>query len=282
MTRRAFLSLTAGSALATAAAGIGGYAYIYELEPDQITVEQVALALPRLPHAFEGLRLVQISDLHLGEHISAEHLHAVIDRVNAQNADVVAITGDYIHHNARPIADQIIPVLQRIQAREAVVGVMGNHDHWAGARVVREVVAAGNVLDLRNDVRTLRRGSDELHLCGLDDFTERISNLDQVLDRLPPTGGAVLLVHEPDYADISALTGRFDLQISGHSHGGQVRLPGIGPLVLPRYGQKYPNGHYTIGTMQLYTNRGIGLISPPVRFNCPPEITVFTLQRLYA
>ncbi|MBZ0286049.1 MAG: metallophosphoesterase, partial [Anaerolineae bacterium] len=86
------------------------------------------------------------------------------------------------------------------------------------------------------------------------------------------------LAHEPDYADISAATGRFDLQISGHSHGGQVVIPFIGPPVVPPYSKKYPLGRYQVGTMIQYTNRGVGMISPAVRFNCRPEITVFTLR----
>jgi uncharacterized protein len=87
-----------------------------------------------------------------------------------------------------------------------------------------------------------------------------------------------LLAHEPDYADISAATGRFDLQISGHSHGGQVIIPFIGPLVVPAYGEKYPLGQYQVGNMIQYTNRGVGTINPAVRFNCRPEITIFTLR----
>ncbi|HYN87535.1 MAG TPA: hypothetical protein VER55_03345, partial [Ardenticatenaceae bacterium] len=101
---------------------------------------------------------------------------------------------------------------------------------------------------------------------------------DRVLAHLPPDGAAILLAHEPDFADISAATGRFDLQLSGHSHGGQVIVPFAGPLIGPRYGQNYPVGRYQVGSMIQYTNRGIGMVAPLVRFNCRPEVTVFTLE----
>jgi len=275
MTRRTFLSLSVGT-FAAAAAGLGGYAF--KVEPRDVEIVEIALTLPRLPAPFEGLRLVQISDLHHGRHVSEDYLYDVIDRVNTFQPDVIAITGDYVNFDALDRAQRLVPMLQRLRAREAVVGVMGNHDHWANAPIMRAVVAEAGVNDLRNTVTAVRRGADSLFLCGVDDYLERRARLNDVLGQLPPGPCAILLAHEPDFADISGPTGRFDLQISGHSHGGQVRLPGIGPIVLPRYGQKYPSGHYTVGTMHLYTNRGIGVTPPPVRLNCRPEITVFTLH----
>ncbi len=104
-----------------------------------------------------------------------------------------------------------------------------------------------------------------------------MSRLDKVLEALPEEGAAILLAHEPDFADESAATGRFDLQLSGHSHGGQVAIPFLGPLRLPLMGRKYPLGLYKVGRMTLYTNRGIGTVGLPVRFFARPEITVLTL-----
>jgi len=118
-----------------------------------------------------------------------------------------------------------------------------------------------------------------LHVAGVNDYTERQDRLDHVLAHLPPAGAAILLTHEPDYADISSRSGRFDLQLSGHSHGGQVCPPLLGPLVLPRYGKRYPRGFYNVGGMALYTNRGLGMLWPHVRINSRPEITIFTLLR---
>jgi predicted MPP superfamily phosphohydrolase len=106
------------------------------------------------------------------------------------------------------------------------------------------------------------------------------NRIEKVLEKLPEQGCAILMVHEPDFADESAATGRFDLQISGHSHGGQVNLPLLGAPVLPRFGRKYPQGLYQVGSMYQYTNRGVGMTPPYIRINCRPEITVFTLESL--
>jgi predicted MPP superfamily phosphohydrolase len=134
------------------------------------------------------------------------------------------------------------------------------------------------IRDLTNQVIPLSRGSTTLYLCGVDDVWEGNVRLDEVLAQISDDGAAILLAHEPDYADTSAATGKFDLQLSGHSHGGQVVIPFFGPPILPYLGQKYPSGLYTVGDMFQYTNRGVGMGRLAIRFNCPPEITVFELE----
>jgi len=158
------------------------------------------------------------------------------------------------------------------------VAVLGNHDHWTDADMIHRVIKESGMVDLTNTVHTLDRRSAPLHLAGVDDIWEEHDRLDDVLAQLPYDGAAILLAHEPDFADTSAASGRFDLELSGHSHGGQVILPFVGPLRLPYLGRKYPLGRYQVGPMIQYTNRGVGMISPRVRFNCRPEITVFTLR----
>jgi hypothetical protein len=118
-----------------------------------------------------------------------------------------------------------------------------------------------------------------VYLAGLDDGWSGHPDLDTALQGAPDQAPVVLLCHEPDLADRYAADGRVALQLSGHSHGGQVRLPGKGPLVLPFLGRKYDFGLYHVGGMWLYTNRGLGCISVPYRYNCPPEVTHFTLVR---
>lgn len=137
---------------------------------------------------------------------------------------------------------------------------------------------AGNVRELANDPHVVRRGGAALYLGGIDDHREGKSRLDRVLNRLRSAqdgredGVAIVLAHEPDFADNSAATGRFAPQLSGHSHGGRVRLPLAGPLIQPSLGQKYPQGWYQVGEMIQYTGRGLGLVRPSVRFGCRPEI----------
>jgi predicted MPP superfamily phosphohydrolase len=112
----------------------------------------------------------------------------------------------------------------------------------------------------------------------VDDVWEGSPRLGLVAPQLPEGDAAILLAHEPDFADSSAGTGKFDLQLSGHTHGGQVVLPFFGPPVLPHLGSKYPSGLYRIGDMYQYTNRGVGMAKLPIRINCPPEITIFQLK----
>ncbi|MEW5940331.1 MAG: metallophosphoesterase, partial [Chloroflexota bacterium] len=128
------------------------------------------------------------------------------------------------------------------------------------------------------NVLTISRAPASLHICGVDSVYDGHDDLDQALSQLPPDASAILLCHEPDFADTSAATGRFDLQISGHSHGGQVIIPFHGPIKTPKHGHKYPLSLYRVGEMFQYTNRGVGMLFPYVRFNCRPEITVFTLE----
>ena len=143
---------------------------------------------------------------------------------------------------------------------------------------MRQILRESSIIEVGNAVHTLQRSDATLHIAGVDDHWERKDRLDLVLDILPQEGAAILLAHEPDFADISAATGRFDLQLSGHSHGGQVIIPFLGPPMLPWFARKYPIGLYKVGDMFQYTNRGVGMIPPTVRFNCRPEITVLTLK----
>jgi predicted MPP superfamily phosphohydrolase len=252
------------------------------LEIGATDLRQVSLKLSRLGRAFSGFRLAQLSDLHLGYRITPEHLREAINLVLTQAPDIAVITGDlvmgYRSSSAHTALDGLEAILRELAQNFPVFVVMGNHDHWAAVDEVRNVLGRAGVRELRNDVFTLQRGDDLLHLAGVDDPRSGKARLDDVLARLPQAGCAILLAHTPDFADVSARTGRFDLQLSGHSHGGQLVLPVLGPLVLPRLGQKYPAGLYRVKNMYQYTNRGLGMTRPYVRFNCPPEVTIFTLE----
>ncbi len=282
ISRRAMLKYAVQLTLGTAALGVGGVVYARSVEPEWIEVSLHRLGLPRLARAFHGYRLVQISDIHMDGWMTLERLAGVVRLANAQQADLVALTGDYVTHGYRRRRRERYADLARglggLRARDGVVGVLGNHDHWASADFARQSLREAGVVELSNRVHRLRRGDATLHVAGVDDYWTGHARLEEVLGQLPAEGAAILLAHEPDFADISAPTGRFDLQISGHSHGGQVRLPLLGAPVLPPYGRKYPMGLYRVGSMLQYTNRGVGMLSPRVRLNCRPEITVYTLE----
>jgi len=278
ISRRTLLKRSITGVVGVGLLGAGGIEYGRLVEPRWMDVEAVRLTLPRLAPAFHQYRVAQISDLHMGDWMNRDLLEEVVRLVNEQQADLVAITGDFVTQDAETSAQDLIKVLRTLRARDGVVAVLGNHDHWSNPDIIREVIQQSGMRDLNNSVLTLERGAALLHMAGVDDVWEQQDRLDTVLATLPAQGAAVLLAHEPDYADVSAATGRFDLQLSGHSHGGQVILPFRGPLRLPPYGRRYPVGRYQVGAMIQYTNRGVGMLWPHVRVNCRPEITVFTLE----
>ncbi len=281
LSRRAFVRLTVGSALATTAVGAGGLAYSSQVEPRWLDIARQTLILPRLAPAFAGYRLVHLSDIHLDPWMTPARFLDIVATTNALDPDLIAITGDFVTTAAARYAAPLAAALRGLRARDGIFATLGNHDHWSGAAKVREALVGGNVQELNNDLHVVRRGADALYVGGIDDHWEGKSRLDLVLDRLRSAGGqgggTILLAHEPDFADTSAATGRFDLQLSGHSHGGQITVPGIGPLILPPLGRKYPQGRYQVGEMIQYTSRGLGMVRPYVRLGCRPEIVLFTL-----
>lgn len=274
MTRRRFLRLMA----AMAGVALSGGALVALADQSQEpVVEYLQLPIPGLGAGMDGFRLVQLSDFHLYPFTRLELIRRCVELANGLAADVIVLTGDYVWREVEAIAD-LAPVLAGLNARHGVFAIVGNHDHWTNVgRVVAGLRAAGLPV-LQNAGVTLTQGGAALHLAGLDDGWSGHPDLKAALAGAPPEAPVVLLLHEPDLADRYAGYPRFVLQLSGHSHGGQVRLPGgHGALVLPHLGQRYDMGLYRVGPMWLYTNRGIGCIAEPFRFNCAPEITAVTL-----
>jgi len=283
LSRRDFLKLLKVAAVELSLLGVGGASYGFSVEPNWLKVEEVHLKLRRLTSSFQGVRIAQVSDIHMGGWMNVERLRRVVNLVSDQKPDLFLLTGDFlIGHFFDQTSEQqlqdLIDLLSPLAKSIPTYAVLGNHDYWTNAGAVREMLRSCGIQDMTNSVFTLTRGNEKLHLCGVDDIWEGDIRLDKVLDQLTDDAAAILLAHEPDFADVSSISGRFDLQVSGHSHGGQVVVPFYGPLVLPYLGQRYPSGLYQVRDMLQYTNRGVGMINPPVRFNCAPEITVFTLE----
>jgi uncharacterized protein len=249
--------------------------YVRDIEPNWIEIRTVQMPLPHLAPEFSGYRIVQLSDIHADRWMTANRLAKVVHRVNDLHPDLVVLTGDYVTHFAENYVSHL-RVLKDLRPADETLAVLGNHDVWTNPMLVQQTLEAANVKVLNNQVETLQRQSAQLHVGGVDDIWANRDRLDQVLAALPLVGAAILLAHEPDFADQSAATGRFDLQLSGHSHGGQVSLP-FRKRTLPPLAYHYPIGQYKVGAMIQYTNRGVGVSGLRLRFNCRPEITVFTL-----
>jgi len=280
--RRDFLKITGYFFLSSFVVGSSGLVYGIFVEPDALEVKEVEIKLSHLSSHFYGYRIVQFSDLHMGGWMNGERLRKVVETVKRQHPDLVVITGDFFNgpvwnENLIHAADELVVELSRLTTDFTTLGVLGNHDYWSDAGEARKALQRCGVIEIRNGIYSVERDGEQLHIAGVDDIWYEHDDLDKVLSKLPETGEAILLAHEPDFADKSAETGRFGLQLSGHSHGGQIVLPFIGAPVLPRLGQKYPSGLYKVGDMWQYTNRGVGM-SLPIRINCPPEITVFILD----
>jgi len=275
--KRTFQLVSAAlSGLAAIAAGTWYYAT--RVEPGWLRVTSLSLVLPRLHPAFDNYRIIHISDIHLGTWINRQRLATIVDYINHLHGNLIAITGDFvtdIYHNT-PI--DLTDTLSALDAPDGIFAVLGNHDYWSDVTTIRQILEASGVTELRNSVHTLRRGGGTLHIAGIDNYWENKARLRDVLAQLPPEGAAILLAHEPDYAVVSAQSGRFDLQLSGHTHGGQFIIPKIGPLTLPMYGRRYPDGLYQTDGMYIYTNRGIGTARQQFRLNCRPEIAMITLH----
>lgn len=249
-----------------------------EFDSCHFEIVPVEITIPGLDPSFDNYRIVHITDIHLGQWISTDRLNGVMDLVNQQDPDMVAITGDFVSYAIDHLIDDLTNSLKKLQPKDASLAVLGNHDHWLGAGKIRNVLEKSGIIDVSNDIYTLERGDALLHMAGVDSVMLNKHRLDLVMGKLPSSGPAILLAHEPDFADISATTGRFSLQISGHSHGGQFMIPGIGTFIRGSHFLKYPIGKYQVGDMVQYTNRGLGTNIFWLRINCPPEITVIHLK----
>jgi uncharacterized protein len=270
-------------AMSVAAAGAAGILwYARTIEPRWLQWKTINLELPGLDPAFRGYRLAQLSDLHFhdGGVITPARMAAIIRRVNRWKPDAIVITGDFVTKMDQTARDGIA-ALSKLKARGGVYGVTGNHDYWTDAAAITTLAEAAGVRILCNDNAVIRRRGATLAIAGVDNIWEGSPDVAAALRGLGPDVPVILLAHESNYADLVD-DGRVRLQLSGHSHGGQVRIPFMGPLALPDLGTRYPMGLYRIpraaGDLLLYVNRGVGVAEVGLRMFCRPEITLFTLE----
>jgi len=275
-TRRDFLKLAG-------IAAVGVPLYAGEISRHEISVQRLTVTLPRLPEPFRGLTIAQLSDFHYAEYTEAYFIKQVIERVNTLKPDVVAFTGDFItngfwsQQDTLRFTGECAEILSRVEC-PVRYAVLGNHD-CAVKIYCRAMTGALNAHDipvLENRSVPLDRDGKRLWFAGTGDALVRGFHLDDALPLSSNTEPVILLAHEPDTLPIVARR-NVDLMLSGHTHGGQIRIPFLPPMFLPEMGQHYVEGLYRLGSTQLYVNRGIGTVNLPFRFNCPPEITLITL-----
>lgn len=266
------------STLATIILLLCCYIYGTKIEPNWIEVVPIELTLTNLDPAFNNFKIVQISDLHVSKFMPKARLAKIVRLVNQQNADAIAITGDIVTKRSHFDAIELQQYLSQLKATSGIVAVLGNHEHWIGnLDLLEEVLAQSQIDNLHNEVYTIERDGHQLAFAGIDDPYWGQPDLDRVIHYLPEGVPAIFLVHEPDYIETSAATHKFALQLSGHSHGGQVRIPYFTPLVLPIGGRKYFAGLERVEDTFTYTNRGLGMTNLAIRIGSRPEITVFSL-----
>jgi uncharacterized protein len=278
--RRKFLRLGA----ATAAAGLAVDSVL--VEPNLPRIVRQPITLARWPERLDGFTIALISDFHYDPYFSEHPIHSAVAMVNTLQPDLIALTGDFVSlplltkrdASAARVAEPCAQILKQMHAPHGMWAVLGNHDFFSDPERITEALTAHGIRVLANQSVPVEAKGARFWLSGVNDVLSHTADLRATLAGVAGGEATILLAHEPDYAD-HAMRFPVDLQLSGHSHGGQVRVPFMPPLYLPELARKYVYGLRRVGEITLYTNPGLGTVGIPVRFNCPPEITLLTLRR---
>jgi predicted MPP superfamily phosphohydrolase len=233
--------------------------------------------IPGLPPELDGYRVAQISDIHCGAFTPPERVARWVERLNAVNADLIAVTGDLITSGDR-YTEAVAGILGQLRARDGVYACMGNHDYFTdGERFVAHLERAGLTM-LRNRGLVVQKGSAEIFVAGVDDTWTGRADVDEALAARSPNQPVLLLLHDPNLWPQAAAAG-VHLTLSGHTHGGQIAVPGFHRRLTPaRLITRFPSGFYKNGDATLYVSCGAGTTGPPVRVGARAELTVLTLR----
>lgn len=238
--------------------------------------EFTEIPIAALPPSLEGFTIVQLTDLHLRPFTQLEHIERAVVRTNLLKPDLIVLTGDYVWHDEQDILD-LAPALAKLNARFGLFAVLGNHDIKANADLITQAFEHHGIKVLRNQGLDLQVGHHCLHLAGIDDGWLGKPDIKATLAQHRGNIPVLLLAHEPDMIDWYADDTRISLQLSGHTHGGQIQVRPGKPFIRPYLGKKYVQGLYRVNESWVYTSRGIGTTGLPIRRNCAPEITHLTL-----
>lgn len=281
LSRRKLLKWTAKGAV-----GIVGLSALdaFAIEPRFLDLERITVPIRDLPAPFEGYRIAFVTDIHYPRNTSRDYIRRAVELGNSIRPDLYLFGGDFVEGGRFAKSGERVPnlsgLLEGANAPDGVFAVLGNHD-WSvdGDATRAEVERVSRARFLDNASVRLRRGGEEIALAGLEDLWCRRPDLDVALAGIPEEMPRLLLSHNPDTAEATNGSGRVDLQISGHTHGGEIVIPFYGPPYLPsRYGTKFAQGLVRGALHRVYVSRGIA--SPRrARFNCRPEVTAITLTR---
>jgi len=260
--------------------------YALRVEPTWLELNQLEVPVAGLPEAFAGLRIAQLSDFHCSRQVTPTYLNEAVELAKSQEADVIVLTGDFVHKGYRYV-DRIARILGKLSSPHGVYAVLGNHDYSVRNaygfrryrhlhRAVAEALTAEGIRVLHNETVHLERGSSGLNLIGVNDLWSRMCDLDRAFAGLSPSLPHIVLAHNP--RTVERLAGRrCDLMLSGHTHGGQILLPGVGRPTLGRKAGRFAAGMYHYHNTYLYVNKGVGF-GFRLRFGVRPEVAVFTLR----
>lgn len=269
-------NITIAGLAASAFAGCWLYR-LRHVNPYRPVLERISLALPAGSEALSGLRIGFITDIHAGPFISAEDVWRAVRLLQAGSPDLVLLGGDFVSESPRHLS-AVMPALGEL-CRAAPLGglaVLGNHDIFVSESKLTAALTGQGIRVLCNESAEIHWHGGRLWVVGIDETLHGHPRPDQAFAGVPHGEAALVLWHEPEFAAQSAERGAF-AQLSGHTHGGQIRLPGLKPVWLPRHGRKHITGMNVVNGMPVYTARGAGIYRPPLRLNCPPEVTLATL-----
>lgn len=282
ITRRSFLKQIFKLGFGTVFLSSVGFGYARYIEPKQLRISRIQLQSEKIPKSFNNIKMVLFSDTHLGFNYSVEQFTDLITFINEIAPDIILFTGDLI--DAPNKYKEIGPVTQLLKELRAPFGkfsIYGNHDHGGyGTEIYKMIMEEANFALLKNEHKKVyNKMNDYIYICGLDDGMLGKPDPKKTFENIDANVFTILLAHQPDLVEM-VKEYPIDVQLSGHSHGGQIQLPFIGPIFTPTGSTTYVEGFYEVGTTQLYVNRGIGTTRVPFRFLCPPELTIFTLVSL--
>jgi uncharacterized protein len=273
MNRRAFLKYAIASTVAAPVVGVGyGFA-----ESVSIRIEHVTVPIPNLPKSFDGLRVAFLTDIHHGPYTSLDFVARIVRTTLTLQPDLILLGGDYSLRLGKYIRP-CLEVLAGLSAPMGVFGVLGNHDYWHGLDETRTGMRRAGIVELTNSGVWLTNRGDRLRLGGVDDLWCGKPDIASAVDDATSSDAVLVVSHNPDFAEKLRDT-RVGLMLSGHTHGGQLIAAGIkNPFIPSAYGDKYSHGLVEAPTTNVYVSRGLGLTGLPVRYNCPPELTLLTLS----